>query len=93
MKVTIEELRTLSLSLFEALEKEIGNEEIEVEWPLYWDVPNIQRCNAYAEPTELTLGSMEEDWEAVNRMADGTDAPVRYGLVWLASIFRYVGGK
>lgn len=91
MKVTIEELRTLSLFLFEALEKEIGNEEIEVEWPLYWDVPNIQRYNAYAEPTELTLGSLQEDWEAVN--ADGTDAPVRYGLVWLASILSYVGGK
>lgn len=77
MRVTIEELRTLSLFLFEALEKEIGNEEID----------------AYAEPTELTLGSLQEDWEAVNRMADGTDAPVRYGLVWLASILSYVGGK
>ena len=93
MKLTIEELKILTLSIFEALENEVPNEELEVEWPLYWDVPSTQRYNPYVEPTELTLGDLQENWEAVNRIADGSDAPVRYGLAWLGSILNYLGAR
>jgi hypothetical protein len=79
---------------FEALVnhlEETGQAAVEVPWDFYWEASRDDLYNPYAQPTNLTLGQLSDDWSEMLKIADGEMPPVGYALVWLSSILRAAG--
>lgn len=89
MKITTRELRHTFNSFIEHLEAN-NQYEFEVRDDYYWDVPEDARYILDSQPTELTVGQLLDDWTWVKGMVQDQTI-VTYGLVWFASIIRYVG--
>lgn len=85
MKISTEDLRRAAVLLLRHLD---GHREFEVSEDFYWEVPREQRYAPHAEPKELTLGQLTDDWSEISLMLSGEREPVAYGLVWLAAILR-----
>lgn len=90
MKVTIEELCRAATAVFSYLES-TNQLEFDIEEDFYWDIPVEHRYDRYDEPATYSVGQLSEDWEHVRGIADGTEEPTGYALVWLAMILRRVG--
>jgi hypothetical protein len=92
MTVTTNDIMKAAAILCQHLEVS-GCKEVPLSELAYWAIPKEEEYDAYSEPTTHTLGDLDDDWSAVRRIADGTDAPVGYGLVSLAAVLRAVGQK
>jgi TorA maturation chaperone TorD len=89
MIVDIEELRAIIAKLLDAVETNGGKVEIEADY--YWDVPNDDRYDSYASPTQLTIGQLSDDWNELKRIGRGDAAALPYALVWASSVLRRIG--
>jgi hypothetical protein len=89
MTVDIEELRAIIAKLLDAVET--NEAEVEIEADYYWDVPNDDRYDRYASPTQLTIGQLSDDWNELKRIGRGEAAALPYALVWASSILRRIG--
>lgn len=96
LTVPTNELRVLLDRLLSHLEAE-GIHHIEVKSDYYWHVPREEWTNPYHEPTELTMGSIEEDWEFLESMkaSDAYWHSVSVGVYLgkLAAVVRAVGDE
>lgn len=90
MRITTTELRAAAELLLAHLEKS-GRGTLEVEQDFYWEIPPKERYDPYAQPQELSLGQLSDDWVEVSAIVRGEGQPVGYALVWLASLLRAVG--
>lgn len=90
MIIKTKQLRRAANLLLDHLEQN-GVREIRIEEEHYWSVPEASRYDAYAEPTEHTLGQLSDDWAEVSAMLAASKPPIGYGLVWLAAILRRAG--
>ena len=90
MQITLETLRRASTALFDQLEAH-GHHAIDVRHDYYWDVDRVQRHNLDAEPDNLAMGQLSEDWFNLQEMVRDDSLCAAYGLTWLASVLREVG--
>ncbi|WP_394828247.1 hypothetical protein [Pendulispora albinea] len=90
MKVEISKLRVAVEKLLEHLEQ-TGHEVAEIPVDFYWNVPSENMYDAYEKPSELTLGQLSDDWNEIQKIADGRSEPVNYALVWAAAVLRRLG--
>lgn len=90
------DLRVLRRALNECLDhvESLAGSEIEVgDIDFYWNVPREALYEVASLPGELTLGSLEDDWDATVQVANGTNDPIAYHLVWAAALLRAVGDE
>jgi hypothetical protein len=92
MKVPVELLRAALNKLLDHA-KEAQGESIDVDAELYWFVPKELLSDPAAEPTRLTLGSLDDDWSEVAAIGNGTKEPFGYGLVWASAVLRAIGDR
>jgi hypothetical protein len=92
MKVQVEVLRAALNKLLDHA-KEAQGEFIDVDADLYWFVPKELLSDPAAEPTGLTLGSLDDDWSEVAAIGSGTKEPFGYGLVWASTVLRAIGDR
>ena len=67
-----------------------GITTIELDKDFYWDIPSTQRYNLYREPTQHTLGHLD-DWKELQKLATDDGTIINYHLVWLSAIMRAIG--
>lgn len=58
----------------------------------YWAIPAATRYNPYAVPTELTLGQLSDDLNAIKALALGEIPPVATDLVKISAVLALLGG-
>lgn len=92
MRIKIADLRRAADLLIQHL-SESGVESIELEDDLYWDLPTSIRYDVHADVPGAETGRIGDDWREVQGMLEGRQAPIGYGLVWLAAVLRRVGEK
>jgi hypothetical protein len=92
MKIDISTLEQASQAIFQYL-KDQKVESIEVNEDFYWNISKEERYNPYADPKDLDLGQLSDDWAEVAKIASGDNEPVGYALVWLSSIYKILGEK
>lgn len=92
IEIEIARLRQITNDLLTRLETN-GTTKVELTSDYYWNVPPQQLYDSYDEPREFTMGQLSEDLDFVNEMIDGVRPPVTYGLVWIGSLFRFLGEK
>jgi hypothetical protein len=90
MKITLQELS----GAFEALKThltELGQYEFDLADEHYWSICTQERYDRYEHPTDFSLGRLSEDLAHLKAIANGSEAPIAYGLVWLGVILRRIG--
>jgi hypothetical protein len=91
-EIEIDVIRQVTNDLIDRLRRQ-GVDRIELSADYYWDVAADVRYDQPEQPRELQMGQLTDDLEFVTELYDGTRPPVTYGLVWIASILRYIGEK
>ncbi len=89
MNVDFRELRTIVTLLLDAAEQ--NGIKVESQHDYYWDVPAENRYDPYTQPTQLTIGQLNDDWNELQRIGRGETPALPYALVWLASVLRCMG--
>lgn len=66
-------LSDLKLALDKVLAhlSELGYEQVEIPFDSYWHVAMQNATDPENKPTELALGSLEEDWDELERLLAG----------------------
>lgn len=90
MKVQLEELRSAFDQLMKYVEETRGA-SIDLQKDLYWYIPTPEVYNFKSGPTDLVLGSLEDNWEAISKIGRHEKEPLEYALVWMASLLRLLG--
>lgn len=90
MEIETEELRRIFDVLIGHLEA-AGQASTEVPWDFYWEIAKDDLYNPYAEPEQLSLGQLADDWDELLKIANSDMPPVGYALIWLSAILRAVG--
>ena len=90
MDVSIDKLRAAANALLSHLERS-GVATVTISEDYYWDVPEQLRYDAFAEPSEHTIGQLSFDIRELELMLTGERPLMGFGLVWLAAILRRVG--
>lgn len=91
--LTILDIRKLLNILSNELEKLDDNEVVKLEEDLYWNILDKELYNPYHEPAKLTMGSLTEDWEFLQKILNDEREMIDYDLYKLASVLRFVGKK
>lgn len=60
---------------------------------LYWNILDEELYNPYHEPAQLTMGSLTEDWDFLEKALNGEREMINYDLYKPASILRFLGKK
>ncbi len=90
MRVTIEELKSLTLVLLEHLEQN-GPANVEIDSDFYWNINAAEKYDSIDRPKDLDIGQLSEDLDRLREIRSGEMPPVGAGLVWLSAILRRVG--
>ncbi len=89
MKVKINELQRLTISLLNKLKNEKGN-EIEIKSDFYWDIDSDQLYNPHMEPKNLTIGQLVDDLGEIGRLSVSEDDAIPYDLKRIAEIIKAI---
>lgn len=85
-------LRAVADQLFSHL-KATDRGRLEIEEDYYWFINSDEAYAPLKDPSELTLGQLEEDCRELSSILASENPPIGYALVWLSSILRRVGEK
>lgn len=92
MTIKIEELRKATEIVLKNLADQ-GLNEIEISEDHYWVIDEKEIYDPYNEPKSFTLGQLSFDIEDVKKISTDENPPIGYALVWISSLFRYIGEK
>ncbi len=67
-----------------------GRSSPTVDGDYYWSVDPLVAISPYERP-ELTLGSLSDALDELQRLADGSAGAVPHHLVWLGDVLRALG--
>jgi|GEM_PF-3019563 len=90
--LTTDFLRQSTEAMLNWIEQNVG-ETVMLEMDEFWWVPSDAAYEMSRDPRELTIGSIRDCVEFVQRGVLDDEIPIGYGFVWLAQIFRAVGDQ
>ncbi|OAH48724.1 hypothetical protein [Microbacterium oleivorans] len=90
--LTTDFLRRSTEAMLNWIEQNVG-ETVTLEMDEFWWVPSDAAYEMSRDPRELTIGSIRDCVEFVQRGVLDDEIPIGYGFVWLAQIFRAVGDQ
>jgi len=93
VKLHITELKKLLNILLVNLNKHNDTAYVEFEEDLYWNITDEEIYSPYKDPSGLTMGSLIEDWEFLQKIVKDEREIINYDLYKLASIVRFLGSK
>ena len=88
--INIAELRQITELMLNHIE-EVYGQTVELPVDYYWDIPDDKLYDINAEPQELNVGQLSEDWGFLMKMGEDSADPLTYGSVWIANILRAIG--
>jgi len=62
-EVKLAELRAIVNLIFDHIQTDLKIESIPLEQDMYWEVPDKQRLEMMAPPSDLHIGQLYDDWE------------------------------
>ncbi|BAP33324.1 transcription-repair coupling factor [Chryseobacterium sp. StRB126] len=89
--INISDIRKLINILSDKLEKLEDKNVVVLEDDLYWNILDEELYSPYHEPAQLTMGSVSEDWEFLQKVVNGEREMIDYDLYKLASILKFLG--
>lgn len=89
----IGDLKILLEALLSKLDNIDSNRPVFSDQDLYWNITDEELYDPYKEPVDLTMGSLSDDWEFLQKMMNGERDLIDYDLYKLAAILKYSGSK
>ncbi|WP_426481002.1 hypothetical protein [Chryseobacterium sp. R2ACT005] len=85
------DIRKLIEALINQLDKLNDSTSFAFDSDLYWNITDEELYDPYKNPKELTMGSLIEDWEFLQKVLDGKREIIDYDLYKIASLLRFLG--
>lgn len=89
--IGILDVRKLINILSDELGKLDDNGVVKIHEDLYWNILDEELYEPYHDPAKLTMGSLAEDWEFLQKVREGEREMIDYDLYKLASILKFLG--
>ena len=87
------DLKTLEIALIKILAhaQNVKGAVIDLPEDLYWFIQNESLFDPARAPGDITLGSLDDDWEQLQQVARGERDPLGYDLIWASALLRCLG--
>jgi hypothetical protein len=90
VNIEIEKLRHVVNAVFDHLDRR-GVESLDIDGPMYWHIDPADRYSMAKAPVSLNVGSLNDDYEDIMRVASGLQPVLTWHLVPLASVLEAIG--
>lgn len=90
MEIELRQLRDVVNKLLDHVIATRGVTKVELGKNFYWNIQEDELYKVKNKPTELDIGSLEDDWELVSGLLKA-DKPVAYQLTEVAPLLRRIG--
>lgn len=91
MEIELQQLRDAVNRLFDHLISTQRVGKVELGKNVYWNLPEDQLYDMEKKPSELDVGSLEDDWEFVSGLLKKDADPVAYQFTEMAPLLRRLG--
>lgn len=92
MEIELQQLRDVVNRLFDHIITNRKVSKVELGANFHWNIMEENGLyNMEKEPTEITVGSLEDDWEFVSGLLKEDTDPVAYQLTEVAPLLRRLG--
>lgn len=88
--IDIEELRAAISALLDHLCAG-GKKKVELNKDYYWNLDDDQMYDVSGVPGDVSVGSLFDDWDSVQKIGNGSAVPVVLLLLKVAPLLRYIG--
>lgn len=90
IEIQKEDLKKILYILIDKLE-DSSCDNFSLEKDLYWNIPDEELYNVYKEPTDLTMGSLVEDWEFLQKVLRKEREVIGYDFNKISNILKSIG--
>jgi hypothetical protein len=90
-EIDLVKLRAVLNRLLDHIIQTRGVRTLALDNEYYWEVGAPARYNVGADPGELEVGNLADDWEFVSSLSQAQEPPVAYQLTELAPLHAYIG--
>lgn len=91
--IKISDLKILLEVFLSKLNSLDSNQSITLDKDLYWNILDEELYDPYKDPVGLTIGSLTDDWEFLQKVMTGERDMIDYDFYKLAAILRCLGSK
>ncbi|MGG5207305.1 hypothetical protein ACQWU4_00055 [Chryseobacterium sp. MIQD13] len=67
-----------------------SDDKIILHKDLYWNIPDEELYDVYKDPINLTIGSLEEDWELLQKILKNEREAVGHDFSKISNLFRFI---
>ncbi|KQT28481.1 hypothetical protein ASG22_19970 [Chryseobacterium sp. Leaf405] len=92
IKIQKEELKQVFFTLINKIDN-LNEDEIYFQKDLYWNINDEELYNVYEEPKNITIGSIKEDWDFLQKILTSDREIINYDFNKIANILRLIGEK
>lgn len=92
-EISVSDLKKILRLVLEELDQRDEEDNFKLEDDLYWNIRDEEWCEIYREPKDLTMGSLIDDREFLEKAICGERKLIPYDLCKLAALLRYIGQK
>lgn len=92
MRIKISTLSEICVRHFESLQ-DLGYDSLEISRDYYWTIDLEDLYNLYEDPEDFGVGSLVEEWQAMEQILTGEYEPCAVSLQWLAGLFMAVAER
>lgn len=85
-----EDLKKILFMLIDKLD-DSPTDNFSLEKDLYWNIPDDKLYNVYQEPENLTIGSLVEDWEFLQKILRKEREVLWYDFYKVSTILTSIG--
>ena len=93
MKMSIIDIKKFIKILLLGLDNLNNDTSFTFDEDLYWNIQDEELYNAYKDPSELTMGSLIEDWGFLQTVVNGDREIIDYDIYKFAAILKFLGKK
>ncbi|MGC5743710.1 hypothetical protein [Chryseobacterium sp. NFX27] len=90
IEIQKEDLKKILFMLIDQLDN-FPTDKFSLEKDLYWSIPDDKLYNAYQEPQDLTMGSLVEDWEFLQKILRKEREVLGYDFYKVSGILKSIG--
>ncbi|AZA80849.1 hypothetical protein C1637_11435 [Chryseobacterium lactis] len=90
IEIQKEDLKQILFILMNKLEASSNNTFL-LNKDLYWNIPDEELYDVYKEPKDLTIGSLAEDWEFLQKVLKREREVIEYDFTKISDILKLIG--
>ncbi|MGI8966436.1 MAG: hypothetical protein ACR2H1_10180 [Limisphaerales bacterium] len=88
-KINVEEIQSAINALLNNL-RASGIREVELKKDYYWEIDSDKIYDVATDPSDLSIGSLFDDWESIQELASGKSEPVFLLIDKVSPLLRYI---